>query len=461
MHEGPRRLLSGWGRTSPSRAQVLRPAAPDEVAKLLMADGRGGLIARGLGRSYNDAAQCAGGTVLETTGLDAIGPIDPATGDVIVGAGVSLQDLIFHSLPKGWFVPVSPGTRLVTVGGAIAADVHGKNHHRDGGFAEHVRRLGLATPTGVHDVGPDGQPELFWATAGGMGLTGVITEATIRMIPVDTGWMVVDTDRFDDLDALMDAMATADARYRYSVAWLDSTATGRRLGRGVLTSGEHARMDDLDEQTRGRARVPPPPARLAVPLPSPLGFFNRLSISAFNEAWFRRAPRHRRGELQTIGTFFHPLDGVGNWNLLYGPKGFVQYQMAVGPDEGETVRRVLELLAQGGAASFVSVLKRFGPADPGLLSFPRQGWTLALDYPVGAPNLPGLLDRADELVAEVGGRVYLAKDARVRPDRLAAMYPRLDELRQVRRRVDPDGRLVSDLARRLGLAEHPPAKEEP
>ena len=444
-------LLSGWGRTAPSLAEVVRPSGPDEVVELL-GSSTGPLIARGLGRSYGDAAQCAGGRVLDLTGLAGIGPIDPDTGVVRVGAGTSLQDLMVAGLPAGWFVPVTPGTRQVTVGGAIAADIHGKNHHRDGSFAAHVTGLRLATAGGSVETGPEEDPELFWATAGGMGLTGVITEATVRLRPVETSWMRVDTDRLDDLDALMGAMVERDATSHYSVAWLDCTVTGRHLGRGVLTVGEHARTAELDGARRPRAREVPGEPRLAVPLVPPSGLLNRLSIGAFNEFWFRKAPRHREGELQHLGAFFHPLDGVGQWNRLYGPRGFVQYQFAVGPEHGETVRRAVQLLAEGGAASFLTVLKRFGPGSPGPLSFPFPGWTLALDIPVGPSGLPGLLDRLDELVVEAGGRVYLAKDSRLRPELLAAMYPRLPELETVRRRVDPEGRLQSDLARRLGLS---------
>jgi len=228
-------------------------------------------------------------------------------------------------------------------------------------------------------------------------------------------------------------------------------ATGSSLGRGVLTRGDHARRDDLPAAERARPLAAPSPSRLRVPVPAPRGLLNRLSVRAFNEAWFRRAPRERRGELQPIGTFFHPLDFVTDWNLLYGPRGVVQYQLAVPSAAVEAVRRAIELLATSGVPSFLAVLKRFGPADPGPLSFPIEGWTLALDIPVGPPRLPGVLDALDDLVQDVGGRVYLAKDARLDPARLRAMYPRLGELEAVRRRLDPNGILGSDLARRLGI----------
>ena len=443
------RTLAGWGRTQPVVARVVTPASEDDVATIL-ADAAGPVIARGLGRSYGDAAQAAGGTVVDGRGFGAVGTIDPSTGSVTVGAGASIDAILAHAVPKGWFVPVSPGTRQVTVGGAIAADVHGKNHHRDGTFCQHVTALRLVAPSGPRTVGPDDDPDVFWATAGGMGLTGIVTEATVRLLPIETDRVLVDTDRCDDLDALLARMAT-DQAYRYSVAWVDCMATGSSLGRGVLTRGDHARRDDLPAAERSRPLAAPSPSRLRVPVPAPRGLLNRLSVRAFNEAWFRRAPRERRGELQPIGTFFHPLDFVTDWNLLYGPRGVVQYQLAVPSAAVEAVRRAIELLATSGVPSFLAVLKRFGPADPGPLSFPIEGWTLALDIPVGPPQLHGVLDALDDLVQDVGGRVYLAKDARLDPARLRAMYPRLGELEAVRRRLDPNGILGSDLARRLGI----------
>ena len=443
------RTLAGWGRTQPVVARVVTPASEDDVATIL-ADAAGPVIARGLGRSYGDAAQAAGGTVVDGRGFGAVGTIDPSTGSVTVGAGASIDAILAHAVPQGWFVPVSPGTRQVTVGGAIAADVHGKNHHRDGTFCQHVTALRLVAPSGPRTVGPDDDPDVFWATAGGMGLTGIVTEATVRLLPIETDRVLVDTDRCDDLDALLARMAT-DQAYRYSVAWVDCMATGSSLGRGVLTRGDHARRDDLPAAERSRPLAAPSPSRLRVPVPAPRGLLNRLSVRAFNEAWFRRAPRERRGELQPIGTFFHPLDFVTDWNLLYGPRGVVQYQLAVPSAAVEAVRRAIELLATSGVPSFLAVLKRFGPADPGPLSFPIEGWTLALDIPVGPPQLPGVLDALDDLVQDVGGRVYLAKDARLDPARLRAMYPRLGELEAVRRRLDPNGILGSDLARRLGI----------
>ena len=409
------------------------------------------MIARGLGRSYGDAAQCAAGVVIDTSRLDAIGPIHPQTGSVEVGGGVSLDALIRAAIPSGWFIPVSPGTRQVTVGGAIAADVHGKNHHRHGSFCRHVASLTLVTPAGIRTIDPEGDPELFWATAGGMGLTGVVVAATLRLRGVETTWVEVDTERFDDLDDAMSVMQTTDHLYPYSVAWVDCNPHHRSLGRSVMTRGDHASADALTPRLRDKPLALPGTARLRLPFRPPISLVGRNTARAFNELWFRKAPRREFGALVPLTTFLHPLDAVADWNLLYGPRGFVQYQFVVPPDQGDVVHTAISMMAASRVPSTMAVLKRFGRGDPGPLSFPMEGWTLALDFPLGPPGLSGLLDRLDELVAAAGGRVYLAKDARLRPEVVDVMYPRIGELAAVRREVDPLGVLRSDLSRRLGI----------
>ena len=449
--DASRRLLAGWGRACPSAAEVVTPQTADDIAALLARPGRH--VARGLGRSYGDAAQCAGGTVIDCTALDRITELDHATGRVQVQAGCSLDALMRVIVPRGLFVPVTPGTRYVTVGGAIASDVHGKNHHRDGAISAHVERVVLATPIGRIECGPDEKEGLFWASAGGMGLTGVITDATIRLIPIETSSMLVDTERTADLDACMARMEEADAEHRYSVGWVDSLASGRQLGRSVITLGEHAEAADLPEALRADPLQFRPRQRLTVPFTPPVSMLNPMTAAAFNEAWYLRAPRRRSGQLQSISTFFHPLDAVGGWNALYGPRGFTQYQFVVPFGSEHVVRAVLERLSTARIASFLTVLKRFGAAGRGHLSFPTEGWTLALDVPLGTGGLALVLDELDEMVAGAGGRVYMSKDGRIKPEKLRAMYPRLDEWNEVRRRVDPQGVLVSDLSRRLGLTE--------
>jgi decaprenylphospho-beta-D-ribofuranose 2-oxidase len=281
----------------------------------------------------------------------------------------------------------------------------------------------------------------------------VVLEATFRLLPIETSLMRIDTDRLPDLDTVMDRMAEGDDGYRYSVAWIDSLATGRHLGRSILTRGDHARVSDLQgSRCADKPLCYSPNARLQAPRNIPGGLLNRFTVAAFNELWFRKAPAHRVGGLESIPTFFHPLDMVRDWNRIYGPRGFLQYQFAVpfGAEGDALVRRSLEKLSAARCPSFLAVLKRFGPQD-GLLSFPTQGWTLALDVPAAHPGLGPLLDGLDEEVAGAGGRVYLAKDSRLRPEFVPAMYPRLEAWRAIRDRLDPDRVMNSDLNRRLGL----------
>jgi decaprenylphospho-beta-D-ribofuranose 2-oxidase len=410
------------------------------------------VLARGLGRAYGDAAQNGGGTVLRLSGERPRISLDAARGEVTVWGGASMDDVMRHLLPRGWFVPVTPGTRHVTIGGALAADIHGKNHHVDGSFANHVTSVRLVMADGSERVVvPERDGPLFWATAGGMGLTGVIAECTFRLIPVETSRIIVDAQRTTDLDDVLSRMTEGDARYRYSVAWIDLLARGRRLGRSVLTRGDHAPLAALS----GRALRDPlafaPKALADVPPIVPPGLLNHTTVRAFNEFWYRKAPRRRDSRVMGIAGFFHPLDAVHHWNRLYGPGGFLQYQTVVPFGAEDTLRGVVEEVVRFGVPSFLAVLKRFGPGNPAPLSFPMPGWTLALDIPAHLHGLGGLLRRLDEQVLAVGGRHYLAKDAHIGPDELKAGYPRLAEWLAVREAVDPDGVWQSDLGRRLGL----------
>jgi decaprenylphospho-beta-D-ribofuranose 2-oxidase len=340
----------------------------------------------------------------------------------------------------------------VTVGGAIAADVHGKNHHAAGSFMRHVRSFDVLLASGdVATVTPDGNPELFWGTAGGMGLTGIVLRATVQLKKVETSRLVVDTVRTADIDEAMAYLSDTDAGYDYTVAWTDCLATGASLGRSVITSGNFATVDELRPRDRSTPLAFKPSSLIGAPPVFPSGLLNRRTVALFNEAYFRKAPRRRSGEIQPIGTFFHPLDAIKNWNRAYGPAGFRQYQFVVPFDASDVVRRSLERISALRAPSFVTVLKRFGAGDPGPLSFPMPGWTLALDFPSRTPWLSQLLGELDEMVVGAGGRLYLAKDSRIPAELMSAMYRRLDDFRRLRAQVDPDGLFGSDLSRRLGL----------
>jgi decaprenylphospho-beta-D-ribofuranose 2-oxidase len=446
-----RELLTGWGRTAPTVAQVDHlDADTGSVAAAVARAGDRGVLARGLGRSYGDAAQNAGGQVLLLDQGQQV-QLDAPARVARVDAGVSLDRLIRELLPRGFFVSVTPGTRFVTVGGAIAADIHGKNHHVEGSFGDSVVEMTLVTADGQTRVlTPEGTPELFWATVGGMGLTGVITSARLRLKPVETAYIRVDTDRTANLAELVDLMRRTDDDYTYSVAWIDLLARGDAMGRAVLTRGEHALLGELPDRSARRPLELRAAQRLRAPRWVPNGLMNHWSVKAFNEAWFRKAPRAGRDQITDLAGFFHPLDGVAEWNRLYGPRGLVQYQFVVPMAAEEALTEAVRRIADAGHASFLAVLKRFGPGNGGMLSFPQEGWTLALDLPAD-PSLAPLLDALDALVLEAGGRIYLAKDARARPETLRRMYPRLGEFQELRRQIDPRGVFSSDLARRLAL----------
>ena len=445
------KTLSGWGRTNPVTAQVVQPSSVEQLQELIRGAPPRSLIARGLGRSYGDAAQLKDGTVIKLPAFDRI-ELDPTSGTVTAGAGVSLDQILRVIVPAGFFLPVTPGTRNVTVGGAIAADVHGKNHHVDGSFGNHVQRLLLVDGTGaLRELTPSGrgsfdEAEFFWATVGGMGLTGVIVEAMFSLIPITSSLISVDTTRYRDLESLMAAMVEADSRYRYSVAWVDSLDP---KGRGVLTCGDHAPAEALPQAQQAHPLHYDPKALASAPPFLPGGLLNKLTVRAFNEAWYRKAPKHRVGELQAIAPFFHPLDGVQDWNRIYGPAGFLQYQFAVPNEAAHLVPRTLEALRQVGAPSFLTVLKRFGPSNPAPLSFPIPGWTLAADVPAAVPGLLEVLDQLDEEVAAAGGRLYLAKDSRQSHQVFQRSYPALRYWSALEDKLDRVDVFRSDLLSRI------------
>lgn len=445
-------VLHGWGRTSPSAATLYKPQEPGDVEAITRSAGPRGLIGRGLGRSYGDAAQNAGGEVADMTCAKRILDVNIADATATVEAGVSLDHLMRTLVPLGLWPAVSPGTRYVTVGGAIGSDVHGKGHHRDGTFGSHVRSMDLYSPgRGRLRLTPDATPDEFWATTGGMGLTGIIEQATIELLRVETSSMRVDSRRTADLDSTMAVMAEKDHQYRYSVAWIDCLARGASLGRSIVELGEHASIDDLPVRGRSRSKALrfDPADSFPAPPWAPSGMLNRWSVAAFNELWYRKAPASSTGHVVAASKFFHPLDMLDGWNRIYGKRGFLQYQFVLPYGEEGVLRSVIERLVAARAASFLAVLKRFGPANLAPLSFPKEGWTLALDLPVSFAGLASELDAIDEDIVAAGGRVYLAKDSRLRPELLEVMYPKLAAWREVRERLDPHGVMQSDLMRRL------------
>lgn len=446
---GPARetaLLSGWGRTAPTRARLLRPCSGEEVADVLASTNpaEGGVIARGAGRSYGDAAQNGGGNVLDATALRGIVALDSERRLVRAGAGTSFAQLLLALAAKGLTLPVVPGTRHLTVGGAIASDIHGKNHPRDGSFAHQLESFTLCTPAqGPLLVSRVQEPELFYATIGGMGLTGVVVEATLRLAPLRSISAVADIDRSETIEDALAIMGD-DSDHRYRIAWVDLLSPGAGFGRSVITRSEEA-------PSSGAGAPFPLHPRISVPEAFRGRFVRPATVSAFNLMHFHTSPQRGRGRTLTMTEQLFPLDVLGGWNRLYGRGGFRQYQYVVPAGREDVFVAVVEGLRARRAPMYLAVIKRFGPGSGGLLSFPQDGWTFAIDMPADAPGLSAALDQADELVAGAGGRVYLAKDSRLRAEMLSAMYPELPRFRELRSRLDPHEVLRSDMGRRLGL----------
>jgi decaprenylphospho-beta-D-ribofuranose 2-oxidase len=385
------------------------------------------------------------------TGLARIHSIDVDSGVVDLDAGVSLDTLMRRALPFGLWVPVLPGTRQVTVGGAIGADIHGKAHHVVGSFGNHVEAMTVVLADGsIRELTPEGsEAELFWATVGGMGLTGVIVRARLKLHHVETAYFKVDTEQIDNLAELMERQTQDDEKYAESVSWFDAVTTGAHFGRGLLTRANHATLADLTPKQRKDPLKFDAPQLLTVPDVFPPGMLNRVTGKLFSELWYRKSPT-RLGAIQNITQFLHPLDIAGEWNRGYGPRGFLQYQFVVPLERGDVIRTVLERMTEAGQVSALNVLKRFGEGNRAPLSFPKPGWTLCVDIPIG-PGLNELCDELDTIVLDAGGRHYLAKESRTTPEAIRRGYPRLEEWRKVRAAVDPEGVFASDLARRLEL----------
>jgi decaprenylphospho-beta-D-ribofuranose 2-oxidase len=454
-------LLSGWGGVPTKSCRVAhltdRAAATGIVNGVFSANGLvqanlpgSGLIGRGLGRAYGDSALPADGVVVDCTGLDQFIAFDRQSGLLECEAGVSFADIISVFLPQGWFLPTTPGTKFVTVGGAIAADVHGKNHHRVSSFGAFVEwielMLGDAT---IVRCSRTNDPDLFFATLGGMGLTGLILSAAFRLVRVETASLRVRYRKTTDLASTLAAFDEGDSECEHSVAWIDCMAGGAALGRSVVMQGSPATRAEIGP--RGDPFRLPFKRVKAVPFTPPISLLSPLTVRAFNSAFYNLHADSVK--VVDIDTFFYPLDAVRHWNRLYGPTGFVQYQ-AFFPrsTSADGLPRLLEAVVQSGAASFLAVLKSCGAADGGLLSYLEPGHTLALDIPYHPRATPDLCHQLDRILLDYGGRLYLAKDSLMSAATFRAMYPRADEFLVVKGRVDPTGRFVSAQSRRLGLA---------
>ncbi|GFG74031.1 FAD-binding oxidoreductase [Mycobacterium botniense] len=450
-----RMRLTGWGRTAPSVAHVLSTPDPEVIAQAVVraADAGGrGVIARGLGRSYGDNAQNGGGLVIDMTPLNTIHSISADTRLADVDAGVSLDQLMKAALPFGLWVPVLPGTRHVTVGGAIACDIHGKNHHSAGSFGNHVRSIELLTADGqIRSITPEGpDSHLFWATVGGNGLTGVILRATIEMTPTETAYFVADGDVTASLDETIALHSDgSEANYTYSSAWFDAISAPPKLGRAAVSRGSLARLDQLPARLRRNPLKFDAPQLFTFPDFFPNGLANKYTFTPIGELWYRKSGTYR-GKIQNLTQFYHPLDLFAEWNRAYGPAGFLQYQFVVPVEAVDEFKTIIRDIQASGHYSFLNVFKLFGPANAAPLSFPIPGWNICVDFPIKA-GLGEFVARLDRRVLEFGGRLYTAKDSRTTAETFHAMYPRVDEWIAVRRKVDPLRVFASDMARRLEL----------
>jgi len=451
--------LTGWGRTAPSVAEILLTPDPEEIVRAVSraadqaADGRHrGVIARGLGRSYGDNAQNGGGLVIDMTALNRIHSVDAATRIVDVDGGVSLDQLMKAALPCGLWVPVLPGTRQVTIGGAIGCDIHGKNHHSAGSFGNHVRSMDLLTADGqVRTITPDGEgAELFWATVGGNGLTGIIMRATIEMTPTETAYFIADGDVTKSLDETVAFHGDgSEANYTYSSAWFDAISAPPKLGRAAISRGSLARLDQLPEKLQRNPLKFDAPQLLTFPDIFPNGLANKYTFGPIGELWYRKSGTYR-GKVQNLTQFYHPLDMFGEWNRAYGPSGFLQYQFVVPTEAVEEFKAIIVDIQASGHYTFLNVFKLFGPGNQAPLSFPIPGWNVCVDFPIKA-GLSEFVTELDRRVLQFGGRLYTAKDSRTSAETFHAMYPRIDEWIAVRRKVDPHEVFASDMARRLEL----------
>ena len=443
--------LGGWGRYPVEECVAYRPEYAAQLRSLVLDAPETNLIARGLGRSYGDAALNLGNAVILGERFDRMLDLDPDSGILHCEASVSLASIIDHLLPRGFFFPVTPGSKHITVGGAIAADVHGKNHHRSGSMSAWLLDFRLLTASGdVLECSRESHRDVFWATVGGMGLTGIILDARLQLQAVATAYMRADYERAANVDAVLTRMDETDDDYAYSVAWIDCLARGRSLGRSVLLRANHAAAGDLPSRHRSDPHRIQRRWEPTVPFVLPNFILNPMSMRVFNALYYQG---HRARRFVTdCNRYFYPLDSLHHWNRVFGPRGVIQYQALLPPESArEGLIELLEVIANAGSGSFLAVLKSMGEPSEGILSFPRPGKTLSLDIPYSGPDLLLLLAKLDRIVLRHGGRVYLAKDSCLQPEVFAQMYPTLPKFQEIKAALDPNQRFSSSLARRLAI----------
>jgi decaprenylphospho-beta-D-ribofuranose 2-oxidase len=436
--------VSGWGRSIHSFTHLLiaRP-----LENLIEKRSERGVIARGLGRSYGDSAGNTGGITLELCHFDGI-QIDTGSGIATLGSGITIQKLEEECLSLGYFPFVVPGTAKVTIGGAIASDIHGKSHHRVGSFSNHLIEMKILTSDGLErTLYPSGETsDLFWATVGGMGLTGIILEAKIRLHKVETSFVKVVEIRTENLDQLLTTLLDFNKRFLYTVAWVD--LSGKFAGRGLVSGANHACVSDVSNRKLLKRTLPKLKNEFKIAFPFGFSIINNWTIKLFNSVWFNK-PHGKK--IQQIQKFMHPLDRIDNWNEVYGTNGFIQYQFVIPYEKSNLLEMVITKLRDAKCGSFLTVLKSFGENSNGFISFPIKGWTLAVDLPNSGQKLSKVLREIDEIVVSAGGRVYLTKDSRLNSGLLPDMYPNLEKWKSIKKEFDPLNHWQSDQGRRLNL----------
>lgn len=441
-----KKKMANWGQYPRIEANEQSFRTVGEARGLLAAADE--LIARGNGRCYGDASLAK--TVVSTLQHNKIISFDREAGVLECQSGITLEEVLDVIVPRGWFLPVTPGTKFITVGGAVASDVHGKNHHSEGSFCQYVEELEVLTSKGEAVIcGPGQETDLFRTTCGGMGLTGVITRVRFRLKSIQTAYIRQTQLKAKNLEEVF-RLFEEHQQVTYSVAWIDCLQKGKDLGRSILLLGEHALPNELPDNLRKKPLSVPKKPQLSVPFHLPSFTLNTYSVRAFNFAFYHKLRQQQQTGITDYDTYFYPLDFVHHWNRIYGKPGFVQYQFILPLENSYAgLSTILQKIEEKGMGSFLAVLKLFGQQES-LISFPMKGYSLALDFPV-TPALFPFLDELDEVVHALGGRIYLSKDARMKPDRLVQGYPRLNEFIDNLKRFDPDSKFVSLQRKRLAI----------
>ena len=439
--------LSGWGNIPKATSQVAYPQYATDIASALSHDS---LLPRGLGRSYADQSTNTDHLVLKMEKLNHFLAFDSEKGILTCEAGVSLDEIIQHLTPEGWFPMITPGTKYITIGGAIANDVHGKAHHADGSFVNCVYDFTIMLANGrIVKASREENSDLFWANFGGLGLLGTILTATLQLRKIETTYFKQKAFAARNLDEMLQAIDDSEKTYTSSVAWLDSMAKGKNLGRGVLTMGNHATPKDLPAKLKADPLKIAGKPKLAVPFYMPNFTLNVFTVRILNMLLYQIQKNSK--SIAHYDKFFYPLDAIGHWNKGYGKRGFIQYQFVLPLTHGrENIRKILEAITQSGCIPFLNVLKKFGKGQGGLLSFPFEGYTFAIDFPI-TRRLKPFTQKLDQMVLDMGGRIYLGKDAYLDEATFKAMYPQYKEWLEIKRKYDPENKFSSDLARRIGL----------